>query len=199
VSRNPLAYPLAPFFGFMAAGSGGGGLGGLLAMVAIVGIIAAIAIPSLLRARVSANEAGALGDIRQVISAQAAYSSANQGYYESDPTCLGNPSRCIPGYNGPSLLEPAVASGTKGGYVREMFVGGTFGAGTRAPAGVSRSSTNGFAIVARPAVAGQTGIRTFCGDASGMVCSSTAGPGGLVERLDQEPWIRCSSSCTPLR
>jgi Zn-dependent protease with chaperone function/type II secretory pathway pseudopilin PulG len=200
VSRNPLAYPLAPVFGFMAAGSGGGGLGGLLVMVAMIGIIAAIAIPSLLRARMSANESGALGDIRQVISAQTAYASVNQGYYESDASCLGNPARCIPSYKGPALLEPTVTvSGTKGGYVREMFAGGTFAPG-RAPAGASRSSTNGFAIVARPAVAGQTGIRAFCGDASGMVCASTnASVSGLVERLDQEPWIRCASRCTPLQ
>ena len=37
----------------------------LLIVVAIIGIIAAIAIPSLLRARVSANEAATIGDIRE--------------------------------------------------------------------------------------------------------------------------------------
>ena len=41
----------------------------LLIVVAIIGIIAAIAIPSLLRARVSANESATIGDIRTVISA----------------------------------------------------------------------------------------------------------------------------------
>ena len=40
----------------------------LLIVVAIIGIIAAIAIPSLLRARVSANESATIGDIRTVIS-----------------------------------------------------------------------------------------------------------------------------------
>ena len=40
----------------------------LLIVVAIIGIIAAIAIPSLLRARISANESGAIGDVRTVIS-----------------------------------------------------------------------------------------------------------------------------------
>ena len=44
----------------------------LLIVVAIIGIIAAIAIPSLLRARVSANEAATIGDIRTLISAEAA-------------------------------------------------------------------------------------------------------------------------------
>src|SRR4051812_438013 len=49
----------------------------LLIVVAIIGIIAAIAIPSLLRARVSANEAGAIGDTRTIVSGEAAYQSAN--------------------------------------------------------------------------------------------------------------------------
>ena len=46
----------------------------LLIVVAIIGIIAAIAILGLLRARISANEAAAIGDIRPVLSAEAAYS-----------------------------------------------------------------------------------------------------------------------------
>src|SRR5215467_8872483 len=54
----------------------------LLIVVAIIGIIAAIAIPSLLRARVSANESATIGDIRTVISAEAAYQSSNGGFYE---------------------------------------------------------------------------------------------------------------------
>ena len=53
----------------------------LLIVVAIIGIIAAIAIPSLLRARVSANEAQAIGDSRSVISAEQTYASANGGYF----------------------------------------------------------------------------------------------------------------------
>ena len=60
----------------------------LLIVVAIIGIIAAIAIPSLLRARVSANESATIGDIRTVISAQAAFQSANGGWYTGTFTCL---------------------------------------------------------------------------------------------------------------
>ena len=48
----------------------------LLMVVAIIGIIAAIAIPSLLRARMSGNEASAIGSMRAIASAQAVYSSA---------------------------------------------------------------------------------------------------------------------------
>lgn len=45
----------------------------LLIVVAIIGIIAAIAIPSLIRARIAANESAAIGTLRSLGSAQATY------------------------------------------------------------------------------------------------------------------------------
>ena len=44
----------------------------LLIVVAIIGIIAAIAVPGLLRARMSGNEASAIGSLRAINSGQAA-------------------------------------------------------------------------------------------------------------------------------
>ncbi len=85
----------------------------LLIVVAIIGIIAAIAIPSLLRARISANEAATIGDIRTLISAEAAYQSANGGMYDSVLACLTAPSvGCIPNYpaTSPTFLDSAVCS-----------------------------------------------------------------------------------------
>src|SRR5436190_19797000 len=46
----------------------------LLIVVAIIGIIAAIAVPGLLRARMSGNEASAIGSMRAINSAEASYS-----------------------------------------------------------------------------------------------------------------------------
>jgi type IV pilus assembly protein PilA len=51
----------------------------LLIVVAIIGIIAAIAVPGLLRARMSGNESSAIGSMRAINSAEAAYSSATGG------------------------------------------------------------------------------------------------------------------------
>src|SRR3954454_1362947 len=54
----------------------------LLIVVAIIGIIAAIAVPGLLRARMSGNEAAAIGSMRAINTAEASYSSAaGQGGY----------------------------------------------------------------------------------------------------------------------
>ena len=51
----------------------------LLIVVAIIGIIAAIAVPGLLRARMSGNEASAIGSLRAINSAQSTYSSSCAG------------------------------------------------------------------------------------------------------------------------
>ena len=147
----------------------------LLIVVAIIGIIAAIAIPSLLRARVSANESATIGDIRTVISGQAAYQSANGGWYDQVTCLTGPPITCIPSYptNGPTFLDSAVASLLpKSGYSR------SFGPGpVPAPlnANQSASSLSSYAYVATPVNNGQTGVRGFGGDSSGVLCFSPAG------------------------
>jgi type IV pilus assembly protein PilA len=149
----------------------------LLIVVAIIGIIAAIAIPSLLRARVSANEAGTIGDIRTVISAQAAYQSANGGWYASDIVCLNAPTTggCIPSYpsNAPTFVDSAIRSlASKSGYSRSFQSGGTINPNTST---TGTSSTTGYAYVATPISVGQTGVRAFGGDASGVICSTPQG------------------------
>ena len=141
----------------------------LLIVVAIIGIIAAIAIPALLRARVSANESAALGDIRTLISAEAAYHGANGGFY-GPPNCLGTPTNpvCIPSYptNAPIFIDQTLASLLpKQGYNRS-FQG--------APTGIN-SDLSCYAYHATPTVPGQTGVRGFGGDCGGMLCFSTDG------------------------
>ena len=142
----------------------------LLIVVAIIGIIAAIAIPSLLRARVSANESATLGDMRTLVSAQAAYHAANGGFY-GPPTCLVAPggANCIPSYPSaaPIFLDSQLASlNAKSGYNR------SFQPGT--PTGV-RQDMSCFAYHSTPTTIGQTGVRGFAADCSGLICFSSDG------------------------
>ena len=139
----------------------------LLIVVAIIGIIAAIAIPSLLRARVSANEAAVIGDIRTVISAEAAYHSASGGVY-GELTCLVQPSSagCVPSYpaTAPTFLDSQIAAVLpKAGYNRSFE-------GAPIPGGLSC-----YAYHATPSSPNQTGVRGFAGDCSGRVCFTPSG------------------------
>lgn len=182
--------------GAPAAGAGAGVAGIIIAVVAVfggialIGIVAAIAIPSLLRARVSANEAAAIGDIRSVISAQAAYQSMNGGFFEGRLECLARPGDCLSNSTADPLVDAATIASPKSGYVRELVAGP---AGRDLPAGLSRTSVRSFAFVAHPITAGQTGVRSFCGDASGRVCFDPGGGEDLVDRMGDE--VVCSMRC----
>src|SRR5213083_2640062 len=81
----------------------------LLIVVAIIGIIAAIAIPSLLRARIAANEAGAIGDSRTVSSAEVAYSSSNAGCFGA-LACLNVPTGCGFAAGTTQFIDSAIAA-----------------------------------------------------------------------------------------
>src|SRR5882757_3798992 len=60
----------------------------LLMVVAIIGIIAAIAVPGLLRARMSGNEASAIGSMHAIESGEATFSSTG-GFISPDLSTNG--------------------------------------------------------------------------------------------------------------
>src|SRR5437762_1081967 len=66
----------------------------LLIVVAIILIIAAIAIPNLLKARIAANQASAVGSLRTIVTSEVSYQSSYGGY---SPTlvALGGPLPCV--------------------------------------------------------------------------------------------------------
>ena len=73
----------------------------LLIVVAIIGIIAAIAVPGLLRARMSGNEASAIGSLRAINSAQSSYAaSCGSGFYAPSLQNLGTAPTAVAGGDG---------------------------------------------------------------------------------------------------
>ena len=96
----------------------------LLIVVAIIGIIAAIAVPGLLRARMSGNESSAIGSMRAINSAQAAFSSSNAGGYAGTLDMLAKPCAggSTQGFISPDLSS---ASNVKSGYTVTMAAAGT--------------------------------------------------------------------------
>src|SRR4051812_5811264 len=80
----------------------------LLIVVAIIGIIAAIAVPGLLRARMSGNEASAIGSLRAINTAQQNYSQLCNGYSPDLITLGGNNHYLSPDM---SSADPTLKSG----------------------------------------------------------------------------------------
>jgi len=146
----------------------------LLIVVAIIGIIAAIAIPSLLRARVNANEAGAIGDTRTVLSAESAYHATNSGYY-GNLTCLNRPSSCMPSYSAsaPTFLDSTIGGAlniAKSGYTRTWF---------ETPATdplAAPGSLDTYCYQALPSTQNRTGVRGFGGDSAGIGTNNNGNP-----------------------
>ena len=145
----------------------------LLIVVAIIGIIAAIAVPGLLRARMSGNEASAIGSIRTISSAEATYASAcGGGGYATTMAALGLP----PVAGGPSfistdLVNAVNAANTKSGYFFTVTNPGgqvVLLAANTCNNAVTDSSTMFFAAT-EPGTPGTTGTRYFATDHSGMI------------------------------
>jgi type IV pilus assembly protein PilA len=163
-----------------------------LISVAVIGIVAAIAIPGLVRARMVANEASAIAGIRNLISAEVSYSVANGGFPDV-PDCLVNPGKCQPAYSGPPLLDAPYASTLpRSGYVFQFHPGTSVDSETIKARGLSPTSLVGFAYTAEPATPAATGVRSFCGDYTGVVCSAI---NGVPTPVDGS----CPARCQPVR
>ncbi|HEV2021859.1 MAG TPA: prepilin-type N-terminal cleavage/methylation domain-containing protein, partial [Terriglobales bacterium] len=91
----------------------------LLIVVAIILIIAAIAIPNLLRARISANEASAVGSIRTINTSQVTYSTnyPNVGFANT-LAALGGATPCTASAATACLIDEVLAGkpNQKSGY-----------------------------------------------------------------------------------
>ncbi len=142
----------------------------LLIVVAIIGIIAAIAVPGLLRARMSGNEASAIGSLRAINSSQQAYSSScGNGFYAMDLVVLGAP----PSGGGTPFISPDLIGAspiTKSGYEITMAGEAPATAATIAPCnGVVADLGAGYYAYADPANEGSTGTRYFWTNTLGTI------------------------------
>ena len=149
----------------------------LLIVVAIIGIIAAIAVPGLLRARMSGNEASAIGSLRAINSGQASFSSscANGGYAVDLADLVKAPSGSSQGFISPDLKSNGV---TKSGYVvtidKDKASGVTNIGTTTACNGTVTQPASSYWSQADPATSGGTGTRFFASDTRGTIFQDTA-------------------------
>jgi prepilin-type N-terminal cleavage/methylation domain-containing protein len=146
----------------------------LLIVVAIIGIIAAIAVPGLLSARRSGNEASAIGSLRAVHSSNTNFSSTcGFGRYATLLTDLAiAPAGGTP-YISPDLGSAATVE--KSGYDVTLAQGGGDPGTVPACNGVAAASLNSaFYATANPATPGGTGTRFFWIGTGGTIFADVA-------------------------
>jgi hypothetical protein len=149
----------------------------LVAVPAFVGIVSAIAIPGLLRARQSGNEASAIGALRAVNSAEVTFAvSCGQNGYAQSLEDLGR----APTSGGGAFISPdlSIDGVEKSGYV--ITVRADAGATTVAPAaatcnGSRQAAMSAYFAEAHPATPGVTGARSFATDTRGTIYYRTDG------------------------
>ena len=129
----------------------------LLIVVAIILIIAAIAIPNLLRSRIAANEASAVGSIRTINTSEVTYASTYPSVGFTDLASLGGTGGSS---GGAGLIDSVLAGGTKSGYSFKVT-------------GLTGTPFTTYAVNGDP-LNSQTGQRHFYSDQSGVIRYNTS-------------------------
>ena len=145
----------------------------LLIVVAIIGIIAAIAVPGLLRARMSGNEASAIGSLRAINSAQSTYAaSCGSGFYAPSLASLGT-APTVGGGDGFVGTDLGADPATKSSYTMTLTAG-TLAAGAPASCnGVNAGATlSTYFVSAAPQAGG--GVRFFGTNQGATIYVATA-------------------------
>jgi len=158
----------------------------LLIVVAIILIIAAIAIPNLLRSRIAANQASAVGSLRTLNTAEVTYATTYNSGYSSTLGDLG-----------PASAGTNVPNATAAGLVDEVLSGmaNTSGGGSTATqssksgyqftysAGVTDNTgkINVYSITATPLTQGTTGTNYYYTDQSGVIRQNSTTVAGSTD------------------
>lgn len=139
----------------------------LLIVVAIILVIAAMAIPNLLRARISANEASAVLSLRAVNTAQTTHASTYPDHGFADNLAkLGASSDGTVSWQHSGLLDWVLGCASqpcpKSGYLFSIIN----------PVG---SPVSSFGVTGVPSMPGSSGVRGFCSDDQNPVRVDPAG------------------------
>jgi len=142
--------------------------------VGAVLVVAAVAIPNLLRSKIAANEATAVGSVRTVNTAQVTYAATypNKGYAPNLAAL------------GPDPRIPATYSADHAGFIEENLANASCTADAwctksgfhfRVTAFCKQHLCQEYVVVATP-IATNTGTRSFCSTSDGVIHYKTSPP-----------------------
>ena len=110
----------------------------IMIVVAIIALLAAIAIPNLLRAKISANDALAKGALRTMSTASETFGTANNGNYPGNMTSLTGAT--------PPYVNTDYCGVTRSGYNFTCTMSSTGYTFTATPTAVGTSGTTTFTM-----------------------------------------------------
>jgi len=139
----------------------------LLIVVAVILIISAIALPNFLRAKMRANEASAVANMRNIDTAEVVYSTTYGIGFSPSLTSLGG-SPTTPDATQAGLIDSVLSAGSKTGYIYTFAVTSSDSSG----------NVYGYSVNADPSLAGTTGDRHFYSDQSGIIRQNGTGVAG---------------------
>lgn len=146
-----------------------------IAVIPLVLILAAIAIPNLLRARMVASEAAAVGSLRAINIAAVQYASTYENGYPSNFEAFGNEEGSARNCNRAGLLDRPLAAGQTHGYIvtyTPRFPNGELGpvvSPKAAAKGCASGGASGYAVTADPIRRGATAQRSYYTDQTGII------------------------------
>ena len=146
----------------------------LLIVVAIILIIVAIALPNLLKARMSANEASAAENLRTITTAAVVYNSTWSNGFPPTFATFGGPGGNSSTCDFAQLVDLTLvnAPNQKSGY---HYAYNVFGPAAVVAPTCSAPGFYQYVVTATPLTFGFTGNRSFCSDQPGIIHYDSTG------------------------
>jgi len=152
------------------------GYSGVLAIPFLL-IVAAIAIPNLLRAKMAANEASAVGSLRIIHTAAIEYSAKYRNGFAPDLATLDGAGAGAASCDRAQLIDSVLGTGQKAGYIFTYVPTGQRILWSNAKArGCSDPGAAYFEVHADPITRGTTGQRSFYTDQTAIIRWDENGP-----------------------
>ena len=136
------------------------GLKWAIGIAAAALLLIAIGTPNLLRFRMAANEASAVGSLRTINTSAASYFNS-YGHYPPSLKNLGPSSSGVASENGADLIDGTLARGLRSGYLFSYH---------------ANSGASGYRVSALPVDSSKSGVRRFFTDQTGLIRAEPGGP-----------------------
>lgn len=151
-------------------------------VIPVILIVAAIAIPNLLRVRLAANEASAVGSLTAIDTAAVTYSATYGNGFPPNLISMDGAGTRRPTCDHAQLIGLRLASGLKDGYTFTYVPTGYAASNAQTlsdkakAAGCTVPGTSAFEVHADPITRGTTGERSFYSDQTGVIRAARGGP-----------------------